>query len=108
MTNAFLNRANLAYANVTNANMQNTQLITANLIGADLRNTDLRGASIDFSCFPLWCGSKDIMIDEEQAKQLFMHIFNIGEKFFPGGLIQEQKDWLNTCRHIQNEAFPKF
>ena len=31
---------------------------------------DLRGANIDFSCWPMWCGSKDVKVDARIAAQL--------------------------------------
>jgi len=41
---------------------------------ADLRGADLQGANLDFSCFPLWCGSFDIIVDDELVTQLLTHI----------------------------------
>lgn len=38
------------------------------------KRADLRGASLDFSCFPLWCGSLDVHIDDKQAIQLLYHL----------------------------------
>ena len=51
----------------------------ANLQGADLRNTilrdsDLRSADLDYSCFPLWCGSEGIKLDRRLFLQLIAHI----------------------------------
>ena len=41
---------------------------------ADLRGANLRGADLDHSCFPLWCGSLDLHIDDKQAIQLLYHL----------------------------------
>ena len=41
----------------------------ANLTGADLRGTD-----IDFSCYPLWCGSLGLKADKRLACQLAYHL----------------------------------
>ncbi len=30
---------------------------------ADLRSADLRSADLDFSAWPLWCGSKQVKVD---------------------------------------------
>ena len=46
----------------------------ANLRGADLRGADLRGADLDFSCWPLWCGSLHVKIDDRIAHQLIYHV----------------------------------
>ena len=50
----------------------------ANMRGADMRwvdmqEADLRGADIDFSCWPLWCGSLDVIVDKRIAAQLAYH-----------------------------------
>lgn len=56
-------RANLRYANLQNANLQD----------ASLRGADLRDASLDYSCWPLWCGSLDVKVDRRIAAQLAYH-----------------------------------
>ena len=40
---------------------------------ADLRGADLRGANLDFSCLPLWCGSKQMKVDRKIALQILAH-----------------------------------
>ena len=45
----------------------------ADLQGADLRGADLRGADLDFSCLPLWCGSKGMKVDRKIALQILAH-----------------------------------
>ena len=45
----------------------------ADLRGADLRGADLRGADLDFSCWPLWCGSVGVKVDARIAAQLAAH-----------------------------------
>ncbi len=41
---------------------------------ADLRGADLREADLDFSCFPLWCGSAGIRVDKRLFCQLAAHL----------------------------------
>lgn len=41
---------------------------------ADLRGADLRGANIDYSCWPLWCGSLGIKVDRRIFCQLAYHL----------------------------------
>lgn len=45
----------------------------ANLQRANLRGADLRGADIDYSCWPLWCGSLGVIVDKRIAAQLAYH-----------------------------------
>lgn len=45
----------------------------ANLRGADFQRADLREADIDYSCWPLWCGSLDVKVDARIAAQLAYH-----------------------------------
>ena len=42
-------------------------------IRADLKGADLRGADLDYSCFPLWCGSKGMIVDRRIAAQIAAH-----------------------------------
>ena len=35
---------------------------------------NLRGANLDYSCFPLWCGSEGINLDRRLFLQLLAHI----------------------------------
>ena len=62
-------KANLRYANLRYADLR-----YANLRSADLRYADLRSANLDYSVFPLWCGSLDVHIDDRQATQLLYHL----------------------------------
>jgi hypothetical protein len=73
LRNADLNGANLSYANLIGANLSYANLIGADLISADLRDTNLRGADLDYSTWPLWCGSLSVKIDKRLAAQLLYH-----------------------------------
>lgn len=80
---ANLSWANLSWANLIGADLSWADLRRADLSGADLRKADLRGAdlgradliraNIDFSCWPLWCGSKTVKVDAKIARQLAAH-----------------------------------
>ena len=95
---ADLNRANLYRANLCGANLGGADLCGANLCGADLYRADLCGANLcgatlfgadlnranlyradlcganlDYSCWPLWCGSLDVKVDARIARQLAYH-----------------------------------
>ena len=61
------------------ANLQDADLRRADLQGADLQGANLQGANLldanlDYSCFPLWCGSKGIKLDRRLFLQLLAHI----------------------------------
>lgn len=75
-------------ANLRGANLSGTDLDGADLDGADLDGVDLsgtylsgtylrgaylRGANLDYSCWPLWCGSLDVKVDARIARQLAYH-----------------------------------
>ena len=61
-------RADLRYAN----------LCSADLCSADLREADLRDANLDYSAWPLWCGSLGVHIDDRLALQLLYHtLYNV-------------------------------
>jgi hypothetical protein len=108
LNGANLSRADLNGANLRGDDLNGANLSRANLRGADLRGADLRGADIDFSCWPLWCGSVGVKIDERQARQLMAHALNVCVSFWPGGITDEQKQWLNGFHRIESGEFPKF
>lgn len=56
------------------ANFQDADLRGVNLRAANLQDADLRGANIDYSAWPLWCGSLDAYIDDRIAIQLLYHL----------------------------------
>jgi uncharacterized protein YjbI with pentapeptide repeats len=55
------------------ANLSGTDLSGTNLRGANLSGSDLSGADIDYSCWPIWCGSLDVVVDKRIAVQLAYH-----------------------------------
>ena len=66
--------ANLQDADLRDADLWSANLWGANLWGADLQGANLRRADIDFSCWPLWCGSKAITVDLRIVYQLLAHV----------------------------------
>ena len=70
---ADLQGANLQCANLQGADLRGADLQGANLRGADLQGADLRDADLDFSAWPLWCGSQDAIVDARIASQLAAH-----------------------------------
>lgn len=75
---ANLRGANLFVADLRGANLRGASLCGADLWGADLGGAnlcgaDLCGADLDYSCWPLWCGSLDVKVDARIARQLAYH-----------------------------------
>ena len=71
---ADLRDADLRSANLRGANLRGANLRGADLRGADLQYADLRDADLDYSCWPLWCSSLGVHIDDRLAKQLLYHL----------------------------------
>jgi len=70
---ANLTGADLIHANLRYADLRGANLTGANLRGADLRSANLTGANMDYSCLPLWCGSKGMIVDKRIAAQIAAH-----------------------------------
>ena len=69
---------NLSGADISGADLRRAELAWTNLSGADLRRADLTGAdlsgaNIDFSAWPLRCGSLNVRVDKTIAVQLMYH-----------------------------------
>lgn len=47
------------------------------ILDYDLSEADLRGANLDYSCYPLWCGSLHLKADKRLACQLAYHLCSI-------------------------------
>ena len=60
-------------ANLRDADLRDADLQDADLWGANLQDADLRGADLDYSCWPLRCGSLDVKVDRRIAAQLAYH-----------------------------------
>ena len=55
------------------ANLRGANLRGADLREANLRGADLCGANLDYSCWPLWCGSLNVRVCKRIAAQLAYH-----------------------------------
>ena len=45
----------------------------ADMRRADMTGANLTGADMDYSCLPLWCGSKGMIVDKRIAAQIAAH-----------------------------------
>lgn len=71
---ANLRNVDLRYAGLQDANLRGADLRNVDLRNVDLRYANLQGADLDYSCWPLWCGSLGVHIDDRLAKQLLYHL----------------------------------
>ena len=74
LSGADLSWANLSWANLREADLRRANLRGSVMRGADLRRANLREADLDYSCWPLWCGSLTAQIDDRIAMQLIYHL----------------------------------
>ena len=86
LRSANLRSANLRSANLCGADLCNANLCGANLRGADLRSANLCSANLDFSCWPLWCGSKNVKADDRLVVQLIFHVTRLDISCCSGGV----------------------
>jgi uncharacterized protein YjbI with pentapeptide repeats len=63
----------LSEADLSGADLRGADLRKADLRWANLRDADLRGANLNFSSWPLWCGSFDVKVDIQIVSQLAYH-----------------------------------
>ena len=76
---ADLRWADLREADLREANLREADLSWADLSWANLREADLREANLDFSCWPLWCGSLRTKADSKIVIQLLYHTMRLAE-----------------------------
>lgn len=88
---ANLRGATLRKANLRGANLRKVNLRKVNLRNADLQGADLRGADIDYSCLPLWCGSKGMTVDRRIAAQIAAHFCAVN---------CDDPDYITACKAI--------
>jgi hypothetical protein len=77
---AVLRRADLSGADLREADLSRAVLREADLSGADLREADLSEADLsradlDYSSWPLWCGSRGAKVSFGFAAQLSAHVW---------------------------------
>lgn len=92
LSGAKLNYGDLSGANLKGADLFDTNLHGAVLCSADLRAADLRGADLcradlrgadlsyvclDYSSWPLWCGSLKVKVDKGVIAQLLYHTLRL-------------------------------
>ena len=77
LSDANLSGADLSDADLRGANLRCADLSGADLSDANLSDADLRGANLDYSAWPLWCGSLMAAVDDCLAIQLLYHTLSV-------------------------------
>ncbi|MDY6959344.1 MAG: pentapeptide repeat-containing protein [Halobacteriota archaeon] len=75
--------ADFQHADCREANFQDADCWRANFENADCRKANFQGANIDYSCWPLWCGSLDVKVDKRIARQLLYHAVAVSQGVLP-------------------------
>ena len=73
LRDADLRYADLRYADLRDADLRDADLTRANLASANLAGAYLAGAHLDYSAWPLRCGSLNVKINKRLAAQLMYH-----------------------------------
>ena len=76
LNGAELNGAELHHAELNGAELNYAKLNGADLNGADLNSAELNGAIFDFSSWPLWCGSLNVLWSDRIFSQLLYHLLS--------------------------------
>jgi len=73
LRDANLRGSDLRGSNLSHSDLRDADLSYTDLRDAKLHGANLSGADLDFSCWPLWCGSKGVKADRRIAAQLAAH-----------------------------------
>ena len=96
------NRNDLERALNGDKNLRGANLRGANLTGANLTGANLREADIDYSAWPLWCGSVGVIVDVRIAEQLAGH-GTVVKVDLTGATDKEKRlvtEWQDACREL--------
>lgn len=77
MQRANMLHADMQYVNIQCAKMQHADMRHADMRSAEMQRTDMRGANIDYSAWPLCCGSLKAYVDDRIAIQLLYHTLSV-------------------------------
>ena len=77
-----LRRSDLSRSNLRRSNLRGSDLRDSNLRGSNLHDSDLRGSNLsrsnlDFSAWPLWCGSLGTKCGHRLFSQLLYHLASL-------------------------------
>lgn len=105
---ADLSIANMHRADLRHVDLRHVDMRGANIHRADMHHADMRGANLDYSCWPLWCGSLNAHIDTRIAVQLLYHLMRpclvsegVDEDFKKALFTPELIAWANTFHRVR-------
>ena len=70
-------RRDFSGKNFSGLDLNGINLTWTNMRGTNLEGANLTGANIDYSCWPLWCGSLGVKVDKKIAVQLAYHLCSL-------------------------------
>ena len=107
LSGAYLRSADLSGANLSDADLSGTDLCYADLRNADLYRAVLEGANVDFSAWPLRCGSLDAKVDQQLAAQLMYHVLRVWPDARTDKACELANSWKGIEEHDLKEIKPK-
>ena len=107
LQDADLRGADLRSANLRGAGLKGADLEGANLGGANLWGANLQGANLDFSCWPLWCGSFGVKLDDDQIGQLAYHLLNVMDEKRFKMVFRYLRPVANKAAFVKRNSLPK-
>jgi len=99
--NANLRGVDLCGADLHGADLRGVDLCGADLRGADLFNANLRNANLDYSCWPLWCGSLEVEVDDQMVAQLAYHLARVCGHSRLGKKLLKLKTFRDVANNFQ-------
>jgi hypothetical protein len=76
-----------------------------NLTGVNFSGADFSGAILDYSCWPLWCGSLSVgAVDDRLALQLLAHVARLPT----GGLSSEVAALITGLPELARNGFCRY
>jgi len=103
LSDADFTDADFTYADFTDANFTYAKCTDADFTYADFTNADFTDARIDFSSWPIWCGSVKAIVCDKIAKQLMYHALAVAIRHIPDGLMPPGLiDWVNESHIVKN------
>lgn len=69
--------SNLSRSDLRGSSLSDSDLSDSNLSRSDLSGSDLSGSNLDYSAWPLWCGSLKAHVDDRIAVQLLYHTLSV-------------------------------
>jgi hypothetical protein len=100
MSHANLRDATLNYADLSYARLFYAKLSHVDWVRVDLTEADLVGADLDYTSWPLWCGSTEAIIDDQLSKQLVYHAMCVMNKEQKAAFLKDPIAWANGFHRV--------